>query len=357
MRTLAARHLHSSGAMTADVLPVGDRQRSALGRMVVAVLGVSVGFYVYIWLSKEVPVLYAQTPWRDDPYDAVISFMFVAVPVLVCLSAVRLLLCRRFEPLPLRRALNLVQICWLLCLAMALTLVSEWVSLGLGEHPPTGTPASIGLITVLGLMSAAVLTVTILLHRARRMRWARAQAPPQPDWLADAIWLTEREASRLGRPGAVMVRMIRSIDRSLITHMRRHPLQAAGAFAVALSLVTDSPQVVLEGYRATLAIWFYAVGSCTDFAFLVIAARYLHLIERPQHRVSPSVYALVLTTLSVPVVASFRGSLWWIVGASDSTGGLSQLVELTTLLPAVVGIVTYMAGRLLHRRGHSARQR
>jgi hypothetical protein len=336
--------------MTAEVLPVGDGQRSVLGRSVVAVLVVSVVFYAYVWLAKEVPFLYAQTPWRDDPYDAVISFMFVAVPLLICLSAVRLVLCRRFEPLPVRRALNLVQICWLLCLAMAVTLASEWVSLGLGGHPLTGTAVSTGLIAVLGLMSMAVLVVTIQLRRTRRLRWATGKAPSQPDWLADAVTLAQREASRLGRPGGVMVRVVQSLDRSLITFVRRRPLLATGAFGVALSLVTDGPHIVLEAYRPTLAIWFVAVSSCSVFAFLVIAARYLHLIERPQHRVSPVVYAVVLATLCVPVVASFRGSLWWIVGATDSTAGLPQLVELTTVLPAVVGVVTYIVRRLIDRQ-------
>jgi hypothetical protein len=54
--------------------------------------------------------------------------------------------------------------------------------------------------------------------------------------------------------------------------------------------------------------------------------------------------------LSVPVVASFRGSLWWIIGAENSTAGLAQLAELTIAIPFAVGVVTYAIARLLARR-------
>ena len=337
-------------ALTADVLAVGDLQRDSLGRAVGAVLAVSAVFYADIWISKEIPVLYVRTPWQDDPYDAVISFMFVAVPLLACLAAVRIRLCRRFEPLPIRRALNLVQICWLLCMAMGVTLGSEWVNLAVGGHPLADTSSSIGLVAALVMMSAAVLTVTIRLRKARRSTWAKRQAPQQPDWLADAVTLLEREASRFGRPGAVTARVARSIDRSLIARVRRHPLWATAAFAVALSLFTDSPQIVLEGYRPTLAVWFVAVSSCSVFAFVVIAARYLHLIEQPRRRSSPYVYASVLTTLCVPVAASFRGSLWWIVGTNDGSAGLTQLVELTTVIPLAIGVAAYVICRLIGKR-------
>ena len=341
-------------SMNTDILPVGDQRRRTLGRAVGAVLAASLVFYADIWFSKEIPGLYVHTAWRDDPYDALISFMFVAVPLLVCLSAVRLRLCRRFEPLPARRALDLLQICWLLCMAMAVTLASEWVSVVAAGHIASTTPASVGLIAVLILMSATVLVVTAYLRKARRTTWPRGQAPPEPDWLADAVILLERESSRLGRPGERLGGAVRWTDRSVIAQVRRHPLRATGVFAVVLSMFSDGPQIILEGYRPALAIWFVAVSSCSVFALIVIASQYLHLVERPRRRSTPLVYAAVLATLSVPVVASFRGSLWWIIGAQDSTAELAQLAELTIAIPFAVGVVTYAIARLLARRVNGA---
>jgi hypothetical protein len=337
-------------SVTADTLPVADRRRDGLGRAVGAVLVVSLLFYADIWLSKEIPAVYARTPWRDDPYDAVISFMFVAVPLLGGLMAVRLRLCRRFEPLPRRRALNLLQIGWLLCWAMGVTLVGEWTSLAVPGHPLAFGWASVGLIGLLSLMSAAVLAVTVRLRKTQRSAWAREPAPQQPDWLADAVAVVEREASRFGQPGAVVEHLAGWAERSLIARVRRHPLWAAGMFAILVSLLSDSPQIVLERYRPAMAAWFLSVSCCALFAFVVIAARYLHLVEQPLRRSGPAVYALVLAALCVPVVASFRASLWWIIGAHDSTAGLSQLAELTTALPLATGVLTYAVRRLVDSR-------
>jgi hypothetical protein len=341
-------------SVNTEVLLVGDQRRRILGRAVVAVLAASLVFYADIWFSKEIPALYVNTAWRDDPYDALISFMFVAVPLLVCLSAVRLRLCRRFEPLPVRRALDLLQICWLLCLAMAVTLASEWVSVARAGHSTITAPVSAGLLAALVLMSAVVLVVTVYLRKARRTTWPSRQAPPDPDWLTDAVTLLERESSRLGRPDEFLGRAARSTDRSVIAQVRRHPLWATGVFALGLSMFTDSPQIVLEGYRPALAIWFVAVSSCSVFAFTVIAGRYLHLVERPRRRPTSLVLAVVLVTLSVPLVASFRGALWWIIGAEDSTAGLAQLAELTIVIPFAVGVATYAIARLLARRARAA---
>ena len=210
-------------SMSAEVLPVGDRRRRTVGRAVVAVLAASLVFYADIWFSKEIPALYAHSAWRDDPYDALISFMFVAVPLLVCLSAVRLRLCRRLEPLPVRRALDLLQICQLLCVAMGLTLAGEWVSVAATGHGVVTTAASAGLIAVLILMSVTVLVVTAYLRKARRTAWARGQTPAEPDWLADAVTLLERESSRLGQPGERLAHAVRWTDRSVIVKVRRIP--------------------------------------------------------------------------------------------------------------------------------------
>jgi hypothetical protein len=342
---------------TTEVLPVGDGRRRTLGRAVVAVLAASLVFYADIWFSKEIPALYAHTAWRDDPYDALISFMFVAVPLLVCLSAVRLRLCRRLEPLPVRRALDLLQVCRLLCAAMGLTLAGEWVSVAAAGHGATAGSASSGLLAVLILMSMVMVAVTVHLRKVQRTTWAQGQAPAEPDWLADAVTLLERESSRLGRPGEGMARAVRWIDGSVITQVRRHPLWATGVFALVLSLFGDSPQIVLEGYRPALAVWFVAVSSCSVFAFVVIAGRYLHLVERPRRRSTPLVYAIVVISVCVPLVASFRGSLWWMLGAQDSTAGLAQLAELTAVIPLAAGVVTYVVAGLISRRGRTALSR
>lgn len=87
-------------------LAVGDPVRPVVGRALLAVTGFGVLVFAYVWLSKEIPALYVREPWREDPYDALISFMFWALPLLVAAAAVRRRLCRRRAPLPMRRVLD-----------------------------------------------------------------------------------------------------------------------------------------------------------------------------------------------------------------------------------------------------------
>jgi hypothetical protein len=43
------------------------------------VLGVL--FFAVVWTTKEFSPIYTSQPWRDDPYDALVSFTLVAVPL------------------------------------------------------------------------------------------------------------------------------------------------------------------------------------------------------------------------------------------------------------------------------------
>jgi len=62
------------------------------------------------------------------------------------------------------------------------------------------------------------------------------------------------------------------VDRAVLVRVRRHPVRAAVVFAVGFSLVSDSAQIVLDGYRPTLALWVLMVSSCSFFAFALVSA-------------------------------------------------------------------------------------
>ncbi len=104
-------------------------------------LTLSTAFLAFIWIAKEVPSLYLHEPWQNDPYDAMISFSFVAIPLLVGPMLLRLQLCKRNTPLPVRRVADLLRLSRVVVGTVGLTLVFQWTSVfGTRRPPPRGLP-------------------------------------------------------------------------------------------------------------------------------------------------------------------------------------------------------------------------
>jgi len=76
------------------------------GTLVLAVV-----FFLVTAPVKETPSLFDHAPWLNDPFDTVISFMILLVPLIAVLCMPRLLLCRRSEPLPATRIRDLLRGC------------------------------------------------------------------------------------------------------------------------------------------------------------------------------------------------------------------------------------------------------
>lgn len=82
--------------------------------------------------------------------------------------------------------------------------------------------------------------------------------------------------------------------------------------------------------------------------------RYLPLIELQRQTVAPTHLALFAATLTVPVVASFRETLYWSVGVNASSADFSRLVGLTIVWPVAIVLVAasgYSSRRSRGRRG------
>jgi hypothetical protein len=223
-------------------------------------------FVVFTWLAKEVPSLYVHEPWQDDPYDAFVSMAIWCVPLLTGLSVLRVLLCRRFAPLPARRALDLLRVSRVVMAATFVVLAADWVSVALRARASAYTATTTVLVCALGVVTASAVVASLQLRRARRRFPATATAPPQPDWVADALLLGEREAARLGRWREPAVGLLRWVDRAIVARARARPIGAAALFSVVFAVGIDSAQIALEGYPPLLAVWFVSVSACSVFA-------------------------------------------------------------------------------------------
>jgi hypothetical protein len=330
-------------------LPVGDPVRSVVGRALLAVTLVGLVFCAFSWTARQLPALYRYEPWQDDPYDAMVSFAMWSVPLLLGLCALRLPLCRRYQPLPVRRVLDLLRVSRVLLGVVVVVLVGDWVSVALGAHSDTWNATTAGLIVALVMMTALAAVAAVALRRARGEPLWRS-APAQPDWLADTIALGEREVHRLGRWRQPARILLRRLDLELVARVRRRPLPSAAAFSIAFGAAFDAPQIILERYTPALALLFITISACSVFAFVVIAGAYLHVVGRPAEPPRPIVLAAVVASAAVPLAASFRGSLWWLLGTNDGDAGVTQLAVLVLLAALVSGAGALAAARLMPAR-------
>lgn len=324
--------------------------RRLIGRAIGGSLLVGFGFVAFTLTAKEVPSLYVHEPWQDDPYDAVVSFAIIAVSLLTGAGATRAALGWDSSALPARRVVDLLRAGRLNLLLVATTLASDWISLALRAHRDlwTGTTA---LVTA-GLVAMSLLTggVAVLLRRASHATTSYTTAPDQPDWAADAVECLARATGRLGRWQRPALAAVQRLDSVVVCRVRQHPLAAAALFAVLFGAFVDAPQIVIEGYPPALAVLFITITACSLFAFVAIVGATLRLVGRRAAHATPVARVLVLVALSVPLAASFRGSLWWVVGTNARAAGLPKLSWLLAVCASATAAVAVATQALTHTR-------
>ena len=161
------------------------------GTLVLAVV-----FFLVTAPIKETPSLFDHAPWLNDPFDTVISFMILLVPLIAVLCMPRLLLCRRSEPLPHpdpRPAAGLPGV----LAGVGLTLASEWVSVVIGDNRAAWNGATWLQVGVLALLSAATVVVLIGVGRAGLpgLPTRLTLAPPLTGWLISCCWPGRRSVA------------------------------------------------------------------------------------------------------------------------------------------------------------------
>jgi hypothetical protein len=219
---------------------VGDPTRSLHGRAVTASLSLGAVFLAYAFVAKEIPTLYGLEPWKSDPYDALVSFLFVGIPVLVAPSLVRLVLCRRYQPLAKRRLIDLARVSRVLFMLVAVTIGSEWYAVVTTSAPIVWTTAAVGLAIALTILTGGAVVVGRILRQARRAPLHDADVSRQPDWFADALTAVEKGSVHLGRHRVRVLAIVQWADAHVVALVRRRSLGAAAAVTTAVGIVTIS---------------------------------------------------------------------------------------------------------------------
>ena len=326
------------GAIT--VLRTGDARRPAIGRAVRAALLAATVFELFTVATKQVRPVYEHVSWAEDPYDAFVSFAMFFVPLALLAAGLRLMLCRRAEPLPVARLVGVVRATWLAVLVSLVTLAADWAGVLSGGRSGNGGDAiAAASVGGLALTTAIALAGAIALARVRTPR----RDAVLPDGMADAMTLARAWACRLGAAGRPVSMVVTWGDLRVAPLVRRRPVAVAAlvalAFGSALALASSreygpSPATLLVG----------GVSACAMFAFVVAGGAWLGLVAPDA---SPAghrrlVRATAAGAAAVPVSLAFRDAIWSVTGI----GGDHGLVALTALVVAA-GAVTFCSALLV----------
>jgi hypothetical protein len=334
-----------------DVLAPGDPRRPVVGRAVLGAILLSGAFTVCAYIAKEARPLYVHSPWEDDPYDAVVSFTVFFVPMVASLCLLRLPACRRDQPLPVRRAADLLRAGRVAFAAIALTLVSDWASVALRANRPAWSPATALLVVALAVLTGAAAVGGANLHRAARLIGAAsttAAGTGRPDWVDDLLGIAGQCSAWLGPARGTVDRMLGWLGRRPVPLLRRHRVATAAVAAAGFGVALAAGGYAGEGPGP--GIWLlFVVGFCGMYAFCASAGAYLRIVssERPASGIRRQLIdASVLACASVPVAIAFRGSLLRVIRPAPIHGALPKVMLLLLAAAVVVFAVTLIAEAL-----------
>ena len=340
------------------VMAVGDPRRPAIGRAVFATLVAAAVFTAVTDPTKQFKAIYDHAPWENDPFDTVYSFTQFFVPLVAVFCLVRVTLCRKSEPLPVGRVLDLLRGCRVAVGTMAIALLTDWVSVAIGANRQQWNGTTGVLVGVLALTTAVTAVAILGLLRVPSPRRAEPAGNAQTmDWLADMVTVAQRESHWLGPLRRPAVGVLNWIDVRLLSLVRRHPLLAAALASVAFAAAVGGAQAFREGYSSKVFLLFFVVLGCGMFSFLAVAGWYVGFVRSvtPLRGVRRRVLDAMVMACSCTVIAlAFRSSLWWIVGTRDALAGLPQLASLLAVVALAAFLLVFSVESLVRSHAEGA---
>ena len=242
-----------------------------------------VGWAVLYLVTTQLPNMRAASPFADDPWDAVVSYAAIFLPIVVGATWVRSLSHRgpHLEPATALRIRSGVAIA---LLTIGVNVASDAISLMILPAPASDGRLAliIGLVVSVG---AVTLMATALLVRAMRLGRSAPPNPDEPDLLDDILGLA-RAASGAVRPiQRPTERLVAATDRFLSASAaspRRHRLVFGLLAAVVAGLAFDVWRAIVEGpFASPFAVALIAtLAGGGVFVIYLIALVPLRLIRR-----------------------------------------------------------------------------
>ena len=244
---------------------------SAVRRATIAAFAASLCFAIFFVASTQIDAIRAQSPWEQDPWDAVISFTAQLVAAVGIITAMRCLpLILGADDLALmRRVLRGID---LIVAAITVTIVVDLIALvtgGAGDRSSGGaTSWIVGTLGVTATITlASVVTLVIAWGVVGRGRHLDNEVVPDPVAIL-AAWILDLLPEPFDRPVVVI---------------------ALGAVAagVALSVWHTVVEGVFENGLAealSLTVMFAAIEALGVFVLGYASARYLEIFPARSSR-------------------------------------------------------------------------
>ncbi len=345
---------------TDGILRRGDPVRRDVKNALLWSAASVVAFEAFAITTTQIPSVRAQSPWANDPYDAVVSFTIFFVPALATLVAARSLLCQRSQDLPVSRVGDVTKASEVLGVMVAVTALTDWVALLCGaDHHSWGFRTGI-LVAALALLTVLVVMST---YRTRRVATRVSRTNNrlnESDWLSDLLPLASLFSESRPRVSRLVVALAQRIENFALGRfgVRRRPLLNLAVASVLASLVVLGIQAVRESGLNELFLVESAVAAGGFFAFGAIANFLLDFV----HVVAPRSLtrqcvrvASTFAALSMPVSLAFRDEIFHRFAFAGEVKTPTQLAVIVAT--SCAGVFVVLLGEETVRRSVTSHQR
>ncbi|MBD0689752.1 hypothetical protein [Streptomyces sp. CBMA123] len=332
--------------LTIDHLEVGHPARPAATAALLTSAAGAAAFTLFAYLTTQVRVVRAGSPWQDDPYDAVVTFTMFFVPLLGALGAARALLCRRDRPLPryrIEQVLRAARVCTLL---VAATLATDWAAVVLRADRAAwggGTPWLIAsLLPLTGVAAESLMFQHQAIRRLPEPARGAECGAERGDWLDDLAPLANLLVAPHWRTGRALAALIGRSDVLGFVRLRFAPLAAVAALAAGLLVATGLARG--EGWPGALLFAVEtAVFAGGTFAFVMICNSVLRFAAPPpaSRRRRAARVAATAGALALPVSLALRDTVWRLLGLGEQVDSLGLWTALTLAGALLTGALAF----------------
>ncbi len=323
-------------AIDIQVLPVGHPARPAAARALAVTAVSAVVFTVFAAVTTQVASVRAASPWQDDPYDAVVTFTMFFVPGLSAVAALRVLLCRRTEPLPTYRVDQLLRTALMVLALIDITVLADWISLVARADRQLWSSRTPVLVVGLAVVSIAAAISYIA------VRTARAVEPrhrlDDGDWLGDIVVAAALIAVKTGDPSRFTG--LRRFLEVVVRFVRAHFVMMAALGSITAGVLVIARLAVAEGSsNRGLFVVEAVVFAGGTFGFVMIADAWLQLAATPSHaKHTVARVGATAAAAALPTSLALRGVILSITGHAADVQTAQQLATVTLTSAVICGV-------------------
>lgn len=337
---------------------VKQRPPTDVRRLSWSCMGCAMLFTAFAVTTKQVPALRAHSPWQDDPYDVVVSFTHLLVPVLATAWAARIISRR-----PGAAPGDLLRGGWALVGLITMTAATDWVAVVLRVHHNAWDGTARLLIAALALVTLVTVAVAGALWWATQRAGQRANALDDLDWVEDVVSGLGGLVARYGATGQAAAGLLDWVRRVVIGGPhgpRRHRLATAVLASVAVSAGLTFTEALGDGlgpHPAETATMRIVIGTAGLLTALIPLNAYLGVL-RPTNPAPPLVSAQrpalecagYAAVASVPITVGLRDGIGALVDFPVTNWGrLADLIAVTAALAGLITLLTQAARRRRRR--------